>query len=56
MEKVMEVDVGGAVIGSAAFLSRFVVFYLCRRKTPEVTPPVVVVHEDPGDPQSLSSS
>lgn len=51
MEKVMEVDVGGAVIGSAAFLSMFVVFYLCRRKTPEVTPPpVVVVHEDPGPP------
>ena len=52
MEKVMEVDVGGAVIGSAAFLSMFVVFYLCRRKTPEVSvpPPAVVVHEDPGDP------
>jgi hypothetical protein len=59
MEKVMDADWGGAVIGTAAFLCMFVVFYLCRRKTPEVTPPpppVVVVHEDPGDPQSLSSS
>ena len=55
----MDADWGGAVIGTAAFLCMFVVFYLCRRKTPEVTPPpppVVVVHEDPGDPQSLSSS
>ena len=56
----MEVDVGGAVIGSAAFLSMFVVFYLCRRKTPEVSvpPPVVVVHrdEDPGDPQAIEQT
>ena len=53
----MEVDVGGAVIGIAAFLCLFVVAYVCRRKTPEVSvpppPPVVVVHEDPGDPQVL---
>jgi len=48
---------GGAIIGIAAFLSMFVVAYVCRRRTPEVTPPpVVVVHEDPEDPQSLSSS
>lgn len=55
----MDTDIGGAVIGIAAFLSMFVVAYFCRRRTPEVTPPpppVVVVHEDPEDPQSLSSS
>ena len=50
----MDADWGGAVIGTAAFLCMFVVFYLCRRKTPEVSvpQPVVVVHqdEDPGDP------
>ena len=45
---------GGAIIGIAAFLSMFVVAYVCRRRTPEVSvpSPVVVVHrdEDPGDP------
>jgi hypothetical protein len=49
----MDTDIGGAVIGIAAFLSMFVVAYFCRRRTPEVTPPpppVVVVHEDPEDP------
>jgi hypothetical protein len=51
----MDTDIGGAVIGIAAFLSMFVVAYFCRRKTPEITPPpppIVVVHrdEDPGDP------
>ena len=49
----MDSDIGGAVIGIAAFLSMFVVAYFCRRRTPEVTPPpppVVVVHEDPEDP------
>jgi hypothetical protein len=59
MEKVMDAEWGGAIIGIAAFLSMFFVAYVCRRRTPEVTPPpppVVVVHEDPGDPQSLSSS
>ena len=49
----MDTDIGGAVIGIAAFLSMFVVAYFCRRRTPDVTPPpppVVVVHEDPEDP------
>ena len=53
MQKVMDTDIGGAVIGIAAFLSMFVVAYVCRRRTPEVTPPPVVVvqrDEDPGDP------
>ena len=53
MQKVMDSDMGGAVIGIAAFLSMFVVAYVCRRRTREVTPPpppVVVVHEDPEDP------
>jgi hypothetical protein len=51
MEKVMEVDVGGAVIGSAAFLCMFVVAYVCRLKSREPPEPVVVVRdEDPGDP------
>ena len=54
MQKVMDSDMGGAVIGIAAFLSMFVVAYVCRRRTPEVTPPppIVVVQrdEDPGDP------
>ena len=53
MQKVMDSDMGGAVIGIAAFLSMFVVAYVCRRRTPEITPPpppVVVVHEDPGPP------
>ena len=54
MQKVMDSDMGGAVIGIAAFLSMFVVAYVCRRRTPEVTPPppIVVVQrdDDPGDP------
>ena len=53
----MEAEWGGAIIGIAAFVSMFVVAYVCRRRTPEVTPPppVVVVQrdEDPGDPQVL---
>jgi hypothetical protein len=51
----MEVDVGGAVIGSAAFLCIFVVAYVCRRRTQPIPPPIVVVQldEDPGDPQVL---
>ena len=54
----MDTDIGGAVIGIAAFLSMFVVAYVCRRRTPEVTPPVVVVHrdEDPGDPQAIEQT
>jgi hypothetical protein len=56
MQKVMDSDMGGAVIGIAAFLSMFVVAYFCRRRTPEVSvpSPVVVVREEPEDPQSLS--
>ena len=56
MQKVMDSDMGGAVIGIAAFLSMFVVAYVCRRRTREVSvpSPVVVVREEPEDPQSLS--
>ena len=57
MEKVMDADLGGAIIGISAFLSMFVVAYFCRRKTPDITPQLprdpVVVEEDPGDPQML---
>jgi hypothetical protein len=59
MEKVMDADLGGAIIGISAFLSMFVVAYFCRRKTPDITPqlpdPVVTQEEpeDPGDPQML---
>jgi hypothetical protein len=46
---------GGAIIGIAAFLSMFVVAYVCRRRTQPIPPPIVVVQrdEDPGDPQVL---
>lgn len=56
MQKVMDSDMGGAIIGIAAFLSMFVVAYVCRRRTREVSvpSPVVVVREEPEDPQSLS--
>lgn len=52
MQKVMDSDMGGAVIGIAAFLSMFVVAYVCRRKTQPIPPPIVVIQrdEDPGDP------
>jgi len=54
MEKVMEADIGGAIIGISAFLSMFVIAYFCRMKPREPAPPVVVVQdEDPGDPQML---
>ena len=54
MEKVMEVDIGGITIGIASFLGMFVVAYVCRMKPREPAPqPVVVIDEDPGDPQML---
>ena len=54
MEKVMEVEIGGIVLGIASFLGMFVVAYVCRMKPREPAPPVVVVQdEDPGDPQML---
>jgi len=45
-------EVGGIVIGIAAFLSMFVVAYVCRLKSREPPEPVVVIRrdEDPGDP------
>ena len=50
----MEVDIGGIILGIASFLGMFVVAYVCRMKPREtVLPPVVVVDEDPGDPQML---
>jgi len=50
----MEADIGGITIGIVSFLCTFVVAYVCRMKPREPTPPpVVVVDEDPGDPQML---
>jgi len=53
-------DVGAIVLGLAAFISSFVVIYICQRKS-RTAPPVVREHEDPtnlslsqtSDPQAL---
>jgi len=47
-------DPGAAVIGTAAFLSMFILVCVCRRQSPPppVPEPVIVqVREDPGDPE-----
>jgi len=50
----MDVEIGGIILGIASFLGMFVVAYVCRMKPREVVlPPVVVIDEDPGDPQML---
>jgi hypothetical protein len=47
-------DPGAAVIGFAAFLSMFVAVYVCRRRTDlPPAPIIVVVREDPGDPEPV---
>lgn len=52
IEKLMDPDAGAVIIGLAAFLSMFVVVYVCRRRTDlPPAPIIVVVREDPGDPQ-----
>ena len=54
----MEAEWGGAIIGIAAFVSMFVVAYVCRRRTQPIPPPIVVVQrdEDPGDPQAIEQT
>lgn len=47
-------DAGAIVIGTAAFLSMFILVCVCRRQSPPppVPEPVIVqVREDPGDPE-----